>query len=144
VKIRTAKLRDMPELLRMAERFIETTEYRGLIAFNPEQVENLMGALIQRPDALLIVADDGGALVGMIGFICYRHMVSAERVASEAFWWSEKPRVGLKLLRAAETWAEEQGAEIIQMIAPNGRVGEVYRRSGYAPIETHWQRRVSR
>lgn len=142
MRIRRAKPEDVPQLVAMGERFLSNDDYRGVIAFEPGQVENLMVRLGSSPDSILLVAEESGALTGMIAMVVYPHPISLERIGGEVFWWADKPGVGLRLLRSAETWAIENGAQILQMIAPNERVGRIYGHSGYRKVEEMWQRRV--
>jgi acetyltransferase (GNAT) family protein len=142
MKIRRAKGEDLPALVEMGRKFLSNEDYQGVIAFDGQHVENLMVRLGSSPDSILLVADDGGTLTGMIAFVVYPHPISLERVGGEVFWWADKPGSGLRLLRAAETWAEAQGATILQMIAPNARVGKLYERFKYRKVEELWQRRL--
>jgi hypothetical protein len=83
----------------------------------------------------------------MIGIVAYRHPLSGVPTAGEVMWWLDPSARGggLALLRHAERWAAETGAEQIQMIAPaaNARVGRLYARRGYRPLETSYQAAVT-
>jgi hypothetical protein len=144
MKIRRAKPEDVPALVEMGARFLDNKDYRGLLTFNPQYVEELMLRLGASSDSLLLVAERAdGTLVGMIAFVVYPHPISRERVGGEVFWWAEqRGAAGLKLLRAAEMWAISQGAQVLQMIAPNERVEKLYEHLGYRKIETTYQRRL--
>jgi GNAT superfamily N-acetyltransferase len=67
-------------------------------------------------------------------------------MAFEVVWWVEPEARGdgVRLLRAAEDWAIEQGIGKMQMVAPNERVGALYERMGYLPVETSYQRTLDR
>lgn len=141
--IRRARIpEDLPVLVEMGRKFIASDDYAGKIAFRPEKVEHLLRFLADRPDRLLLVSERSGVITGMIGFVSFPHPMSGELTAAESFWWSERPGDGIQLLRAAEAWAEAIGAELVQMVAPNERVGALYQRLGYQPIEAMYQRRV--
>lgn len=142
VKIRRARPEDLPQLVEMGGRFLNNPDYAGVIAFVPEKVDNLMRRLGAAEDSLLLVADDGGTLTGMIAFVVYDHPISGEKIGGEVFWWADKRGAGLKLLRAAEAWAISKGAAILQMIAPNERVGRLYEHFGYKQVEVMFQRRL--
>jgi RimJ/RimL family protein N-acetyltransferase len=143
VKIRRARPEDLPQLVEMGGRFLNNPDYKGVIAFVPEKVDNLMRRLGAAEDALLLVADNNGTLTGMIAFAVYDHPISGEKIGGEVFWWAEdKSSAGLKLLRAAEAWAISKDATILQMIAPNERVGRLYKHFGYREVEVMWQRRL--
>lgn len=145
--LRPATLEDLPRLVAMGQHFLQATPYRSLIADNPAQMTALATMLITDANGLLLVADGGGALVGMIGLLVFSHHLSGERIAGEVFWWVEPQQrgtVGIRLLRAAEQWAKDQRVVTVQMVGPTtGRAGLIYERLGYAPIEVAYQRRIT-
>jgi GNAT superfamily N-acetyltransferase len=116
-------------------------DFPGVIAFVPEQINNLLEQLVAHPHGLLLVSEDDGVVTGMFGAVAFPHPISGEITVGELFWWADRRGVGLRLLRAAELWAETRGAQIMQMIAPNARVGQLYQRLGYRQAETLFQRR---
>ena len=142
MRVRRAVEADIPALLGMAERFLAGESYRGVIAFVPERLENLFRQLGSSEATLLLVAEHGGQIVGMIAFAVYPHPFSGEIVGGEVFWWSERRGAGGALLEAAEMWARQRGAQILQMVAPTETVGRIYQKRGYRLIESNWQRRV--
>ncbi len=97
--------------------------------------------LLENPDAAIFLSGNGTP-TGMIAMLAYDHPFSGERIAFEVVWWvdPEARGDGLRLLRAAEEWARDQGIKKMQMIAPNERVGVLYQRLGYLPVETSFQR----
>jgi GNAT superfamily N-acetyltransferase len=128
-------------MMEMGRKFTDTDDYRGVIAFVPEQINNLLEQLVAHPHGLLLVSEDDGVVTGMFGAVAFPHPISGEITVGELFWWADRRGVGLRLLRAAELWAETRGAQIMQMIAPNARVGQLYQRLGYRQAETLFQRR---
>jgi RimJ/RimL family protein N-acetyltransferase len=142
--IREATLADVPILVQMGCRQLAAL-YEGVIAQNSEQLEALTTNLITSPNGVVFVAERDGTPVGMIGLIRYAHHLSAAPTAGEVAWWVEPEARGLgpTLLRRAECWALEMGCTHIQMVAPNVRVGRLYERRGYRPVETSYQRVVT-
>lgn len=140
--IRPADVTDLPAVVALGQRFLAEAEYRGVIAENPAQMEALALRLITGDDATVLLVEHDGEPVGMIGLLFYPHLISAEPLAGELFWWvnPERRRDGVRLLRAAETWARDRGAMFMQMVAPNGRVGQFYEALGYVKVETMYQR----
>lgn len=140
--IRRATLDDMPRLLAMGQRFASETEYRDLITIRPGPLAVAIRSILGNPDGATFVSGTDATLTGMIAVLAYDHPFSGERTAFEVVWWvdPEARGDGLRLLRAAEGWAREQGIRKMQMVAPNERVGALYRRLGYAPVETSYQR----
>ena len=140
--IRPAQPTDLERLVEMGVRFISETGYRDLIAVDPARLSETMVKLAASDDALILVSDVDGRAVGAIAMVLYDHPFAQTRTASEMFWWvdPEARGDGLRLLRAAEKWAQERGAAIVQMIAPTPRVSDLYRRLGYREVETSFQR----
>jgi GNAT superfamily N-acetyltransferase len=138
--IRTATEHDMERLIEMGERFIAETPYRDLTSAKPER---MMETLIQTmTTGVVLVSEAQGAITGMIGVVAYDHPYSGELTGFDAFWWVEPEHRGhgVRLMRAAETWARDQGAVKMQMVAPSPRVELLYQRLGYTAIETAYQR----
>lgn len=140
--IRQATAEDLGTLVEMGLRFIASTSYRGRLAANPGQIAHLMQGLIWADDGTLLVAEDDGKIAGMIGVCIYVHPISGERIAGELFWWMqpEQRGDGVKLLKAAEAWADEKCAVRMQMIAPDEKVAKAYQALGYGRLEEVWQR----
>lgn len=145
--IRRAELSDVPAIVRMAGDFVASTEYRALLTLKAEFVEQLAEMLIQSPQALALVSTDpGGRLIGMLGVLLVPHMMSGEVIASEVVWWMDPDsgiRDGVKMLKLAEQWAEEHGAAVLQMIAPNARTERFYELLQYQAVERSYQKRLT-
>jgi GNAT superfamily N-acetyltransferase len=139
--IRRAEPEDMERIVEMGQRFVAETEYSERIAVRPERLLDTVINVATNPDGVIFVSGKD-AVTGMIAMLAYDHPFSGERTAFEVVWWvdPEARGDGIRLLRAAESWAKEQGATKMQMVAPNQRVGALYERLGYAPIETSYQR----
>jgi RimJ/RimL family protein N-acetyltransferase len=127
----------------MGTAFLHLSRYIEFLTFEPGRMAEIATRLIGGRESTLIVADDGSELVGMIGMWVYDHPLSGDRVAGEVFWWvdpHQRGRLGLDLWAAAEAWAKDREARVIQMIAPNDRVARLYGRRGYQKLETTYQR----
>lgn len=132
--IRIATHADIPECLRMGREFIESAGFD----FNAAVAEQTLRQLIVSPDGALFVVDGG-----MIGGLVYQHFFNAERIAQELFWWVDPEKRGgttaVRLLDAFSVWAKERGAMRLTMIALDAsdgdRVGDLYRRRGFEPLE---------
>lgn len=140
--IRTALPEDLPRLVEMGTRFVAETPYRDLVRVNPQRLVDTIVNVMSSEDGTVFVSGSDATVTGMIALVIYEHPYSGERTASELAWWVEPESRGdgVRLLRAAEEWGRERGATRMQMIAPNERVGGLYSRLGYAPIETTYQR----
>jgi GNAT superfamily N-acetyltransferase len=130
----------------MGARFISETDYAGIISVNPDRLSASVKAVADNPDGVILVSGSDATITGMIAMLAYDHPFSGERMAFEVVWWVEPEARGdgVRLLRAAEDWAIEQGIGKMQMVAPNERVGALYERMGYLPVETSYQRTLDR
>jgi GNAT superfamily N-acetyltransferase len=142
--VRPATGADVPRIVEMGMRFAQMV-YGARLRPDPEALSALALRLMGMADSTLLVAEQDGAVVGMIGMMVYRHPMSAELVGTEVAWWidPEHRGIGLRLLRAGETWARAQGAVTFQMIAPTPDVERLYERMGFERMETTFQRRLS-
>jgi GNAT superfamily N-acetyltransferase len=130
----------------MGARVISETDYAGIISVNPDRLSASVKAVADNPDGVILVSGSDATITGMIAMLAYDHPFSGERMAFEVVWWVEPEARGdgVRLLRAAEDWAMEQGIGKMQMVAPNERVGALYERMGYLPVETSYQRTLDR
>jgi RimJ/RimL family protein N-acetyltransferase len=141
--IRHARPSDVPDAVRMGLAF--RAAYAPRLRENPAQMATIARWLMEPPNALFVV-DLDGAVVGMLGLALVRHPLSDDLYASELFWWLDPPyrkgRPGLGLLEAAETWATQQGAVAMHMIAleSNPAVGRLYARRGYTARDVTWEK----
>lgn len=144
--IRHATDADVPALLAMAQAFVAQTKYHGLITLSLEHLETLTRNVLAAPGGQVWIAQKDETPIGMLAMGLFEHPMSGERVASEVVWWVDPAyrgsSVGRRLLRAAETWATEQHAALLQMVAPDARVGRFYEALGYVSVETAYQRRL--
>jgi GNAT superfamily N-acetyltransferase len=145
--IRRATPYDVPTIVEMAEQFVRETPYASLIVLSAPHVAGLAERLIVDPEGALFVAEDrGGAVVGMMALKAFDHPMSNLKTVTELVWWVDphyRGSVGVRLLHAAETWAKDVGARILQMVAPNERVGQFYERVGYTAVEQTFQKRIA-
>ena len=145
--IRVATVEDLSRLREMGFRFATESEYKDVFKANPDKIEQTVRAVIEFHDGVVIVnEDEHGELNGMIGLMAYDHPYSGERTAFELFWYvvpeARSGGSGLRLLKAAEEWAVDNGALVIQMVAPNLDIGRLYRRLNYSPVEVSFHKRL--
>ena len=142
--IRPATEADVPQIVAMSVHFLDTL-YAGALVGSAPHLAAFVRVLLTRPTACVLVSVEADRVIGMAVVHVYEHPMSGELVASELAWWvePERRRAGVRLLRAIEQWARDQGAAVMQMIAPTPRVGAFYTAIGYAPVETLFQRRLA-
>mgnify|MGYP003145882276 CR=1 FL=1 len=138
-------MEDVPALVEMGRQFAQTEMYRDVLRENPEQITVVMENIIEHEGGAILVLEQGDALIGMIGMLCTVHFLSGELCAGEVFWWVTPGYRGdgVRLLKAAESWAMVRGAKTLQMIAPTERVGQFYDRMGFTRIETGYQKALN-
>ncbi|MFG6566663.1 hypothetical protein [Sulfitobacter sp. 1A13679] len=95
-----------------------------------------MASLLRNPQGVVFVSG-GGFIAGQI----MQTVISPEPVAFELGWLATD-RSGLRLLRAFEAWATEQGATLIKMSANGGAAQRILERRGYAVAEVQMVKKV--
>jgi GNAT superfamily N-acetyltransferase len=137
--IRKATAEDIPRMVEMGRRFREESTYSKYMADNPECMTKLGENLLKCGGILVI--EESGALVGMLGWVLHDHFISGERFAGEVFWWVEPEHRGdgIKLLNAAKAESKAAGAKYMQMIAPTKRIAAAYRHMGFEFVESTYQ-----
>ena len=142
--VRKAKLKDVPRLLQMGERFIAETSYADKLPHNKVAQGQLFKRLILKGDGVIYVAQSGDVVCAMLGLFAYENPITGELVVGEMFWWSEPEYRGhgLPLRKAGEAWAKAKGAKKFNLIAPSGndRAKRLYNALGYIELETHFQK----
>lgn len=147
MSIREATHADLDVLVALGEEFHDSTEYANELAGNPAQYRVIGTRLIEQPDGVLLVYEQGGRPVGMLGAVLFNHPLSGERTVAEMFWYAtpkHRGDAGIRLLRALERWARTHGAGYIQMVQPiwADRIGELYGVLGYRKLEVAWTRHL--
>jgi len=145
--IRAATAADVDVIVAMGLRFQATTTYAAHLRATEPTLRALALQLLAHEGSVIFLAETDGQVVGMIAASCYVQPMSGELIGSEICWWMDPAarggRTALRLLRTAEQWAADRGAAIFQMMAPTPEVGALYERLAYAPIETHYMRRLT-
>lgn len=147
ITVRHAVPDDVPGMVQMASRFIESV-YVGKITKNEDSLSELGQRLVsdKSGDSLMTVVEVNGQVVGMLGAHLFTHPMSGERVASELFWWVDqnaRGRAGIRLFQALEGWAEEKRADVLMLVSPDAEVARFYKALGFEAVETTYQRRLT-
>ena len=136
---RPATAADIPALVTLGVQFLTTSEYAPHCPPDAGAITAMFETVIPRGG--VFVAEQDGQVVGMIGLLIAPHLYSGQLVANELFWFVDpeaRGTAGLRLLAQAEQWARDQGAVRLHMVAPNGRVGRLYRRRGFRFLEAEF------
>lgn len=106
----------------------------GMMPVSRPWTAQVVAGLIQSPDAIVLVSD-GGFLAGAM----QPTIINPARIALEMGWFA-RDRSGMRLLRAFELWAAEQGAAMVKM--STGAVGPDLARAGYTMTEKTWVKAI--
>ena len=127
-RVSVADARDVPRIVDMIEAL--RAAVHGPIPVDRAWTARTVSKLIGDPAGCVLVTE-GGFIAGLI----QPTIISPAPVAKELGWWASDGS-GLRLLRAFEAWAKEQGADLVQLsTAPSGPDLE---RLGYQAAELAW------
>lgn len=111
---------------------------------NPEQSAKTALDVIKSTNGKVLVAEEDGKLVGLVGFVLYPHYFTGKMTAIELMWFivpeSRDSFTAIVLIRAAQRIAKDMGAVKMQFTAPTPEVGKAYEALGYRALETAYQR----
>lgn len=143
--IRHALPSDTEALVALGLAFVRDSPYTEHVAENPDQIRKVIAFLLAQPNSTILVAEQDGAVIGLIGLAIVPHLWSGIPTAGELAFCvhpDHRGTVGIRLLKAAETWAGESGAQAISMIAPSERAERLYTRLGYGFLESNFTKRI--
>lgn len=142
--IRIATVADMDALVALILRLgHESTLTNGAVVDVAHTTETV-GTFLRSPMSVFIVAEQDGALVGVLALVCYPHLLSGEQRLSELCWWMNPEHRGHGNLMMVEAiaWAKAHGVVSVEMLAPDGRFARYYTRLGFEPRSRVYERRV--
>lgn len=133
----------------MGLRFLRESQYARYFTPDPAIATALTALVLEHGAGFVAVVD--GRVVGMLGAVCNPWLTIGPPMASEVCWWLEPElrgtlaggRLAIGLLQAFEAWAATQGAQVVQMVAPNVDVASLYERRDYERAETAYVKRLA-
>lgn len=96
-----------------AHRFFERSVWRDVATLDEAGVAAALQSLHDNPAGYVEITE-AGAIGGMLTSLWFAPDVI---IASELFWYSEKPGEGAALRERFEAWAKERGARFVQFSA---------------------------
>lgn len=136
--VRRATAADVDECLRLGLQFHAYSPW-AMFPADPEGLRAFLASLIEGGAVFL---SEGGMIGGVLTPLYFNPSLT---IAAELFWWA--PKDGDALRQAFEAWAVESGAVGINFTgladARAPAITRVYRRAGYAPVETSYFKKVS-
>jgi hypothetical protein len=140
--IRKATIDDLDQIVEMANRFIAFAPHGSLIKHTTDDIVNTVRLLLE--SGIIFVIDVDGKAVGILAAMMTSVWYSpSTKVAHEMMWWVNEEHRGtiasIKLIKAYENWAQENGANLIAMcdlvIEGQEPVGTTLNRLGYEMSE---------
>lgn len=135
--IRRAGIEDLSAAVSFAKAFHAESVHSD-IPVNDDDLTAFMAGLIEGGAVFL---SENGIIGGMMVPVYFNRAAS---FAVELFWWA--PQDGGALRKAFEAWASDQGALKIQFSGQvndrSSTIDKLFRRAGYAPVETGYLKRV--
>lgn len=137
--IRPAGREDLPKLVELGAALHAESPRHSRLQFSARKVQAQIGELIASPLGLVIVADDGGDLVGVALAMMAEEWYSEDRIGQEISVYVIPARRGstaaARLIAAMDAWASTMGAKRLQAGATTGvrddRTVELYERLGF-------------
>lgn len=151
-EVRHATPDDVVSLVEMGKAFFEESPFASIASWDAGSFQTTVLSLMSGSVAGgLLVADCGGKLVGMAGYVIFPlYFNMSIFVGQEVFWWchaDHRNGIGGDLMNEMETDAIKAGASLfIQANLAGKRDGafsRLYRKRGYAPAENTFMRRLS-
>lgn len=148
--IRNAEPGDIPAIAELGALFHIEAELGDVVGYCPESTAKTLQSLIDSPDGILLVAEQGGEIVGMTGGLAFPFYFNHAHKSGQELFWFVKPEarngVGRLLFDAIEAEAKAAGCVSWAMIALD-RVqpeltGKIYRRRGYRASEHSYIKRL--
>ena len=146
--IRPAEYGDVNAIVDLGRVFLSVSDMEALAAFCPESLGRSLHNMVDAPNAILLVAEEDGQIVGMAGAMVFQaYWNAAVIIGQETFWWVQpeaRGKFGGALLAALEDEARIRGARTFLMVSLEAlrpeAVGKIYQRRGYSPLEhTYWK-----
>jgi len=151
VEVRAAALNDLPACLDMTARFHAASPIADVAPFDRDGMAATLREMLVNPRAGVWLALVNDAPVGIAGALLYPlYFNPAYEVAQELFWWlnpdARGSGAGEKLFQTLQTWAKDNGASAVFMIAlADNRVDKMdsfYKRAGFQPMERTYMKEV--
>lgn len=135
--LKLATHEDIPDILILAQAFVEESPYTGDAEDIEQTVRNLLRDRNQGIIVLYLVDDKP---VGFIGGVLSKMITSKDPIATEVMWYvspsARGSRKSLALKEAFEYWAKRVGAKMIAMSTlADDKIERYYERTGYKLME---------
>lgn len=153
--IRTAQLEDIPDIVRLAQRFLLTTPYGRLFRFEPARIAQLAEKVLELgtiwvAECLPYPETGETRLVGFLAVVEGLEPYSGQAYAEEVAWFVEPEHrrgvAGPRLLEAFEKWGRDKNLTFCKMVAPvevGSDLAGFLNKRGYSALETAFVKRFT-
>lgn len=144
--VRHAVESDLPRLVELMRQFGASRSFREPFTQDRSVMSELLMSCLNPAHGTVLVLVEDRAVVGLIVMCLMDHPLSRERIASELAWFvdPENRGGGHRLLLAVEAWARECGVTRLSLVAPSERIGRIYERWGFSPMEATYSKALDR
>ena len=149
--VRAAVESDLSRVLKLGKAFFDQAGWPQISSWHPPSIEQFLRSLMFGPaDGGLLVAEHGGAVVGMFGYLCFPFYFNFNEIAAqELFWYAEDQHrfgAGAAMHDHFEDVARQRGVNVVIMSAVSGlrdkALARLYRRRGYQSGEMNFLKRI--
>lgn len=145
--IRKAEEKDIKRIVELGVSFFEEAKTSSTPVFSEDKATATITSMVDADNCILLIAEDDGYIVGIMGIIICEHWFSNEVIAQELFWYvlpEFRYGHGSDLLDIAEVKAKSLGASIISMVdlGESSPVSLFLKRRGYSIEEKTHIRRI--
>ena len=150
--VRRATAEDLDQYLRLGAAFHNATPVHNAMPFDYEGFTNFYLTAVTNPAMGVWIAEKDNKAVGVAGALCYPMYFSPSHRVVQEIWWYLTPEargtgVGKQMYDAIESWAKEQGATALFMIALEDErspgMEKLYSRQGFRPMERTFFKEVA-
>ena len=135
---------DVKHIMPLLKEFFQQTRQADFVELNEEAVTALATSLIKSETGVVLVAVEGGEVIGTTAGMLYPLWFSPDHMTGQEMFWyvaehKRRSKAGKRMFNALEQWAQSAGADSFAMIALShlheNRIGKMYQSKGYVPME---------
>jgi GNAT superfamily N-acetyltransferase len=142
--VRAATAEDLPQYIALARMFHAASPMHNVIPFDDEGYSQFYLGAIDTPTVGVWLSEIEGEVVGIAGALLYPMYFSPGTLVAQELWWWLTPKsrgsgAGAKMFKHIESWAKDNGAAAVFMIALEDsrakKMENLYARAGFRPME---------
>lgn len=138
MNIRDLQHSDIPILMGWLNRFNSSFEYPGKRPIDDDCARGFFARFIDSPSLAAMVLEEDGRPVATLGFSIMPHPWNGEKIFFKAFWYSDKPRAGIRLYREALRLCRAGNVSQMVISSMTRQVNALLEREGFKPCEMNY------